>query len=221
MPTRSATCSCGQLRVEVPDEPIRVSICHCLACQRRTGSAFGVQARFASDRVRVAGRFSEYVRLSDDDGQERVSRFCPDCGATVFFTIADDPDMTAVPVGAFADPDFPPPTISFYESRRHAWVGLPDGVERDDAWEAVRPLYAAGEYALAADRGRDLIEAYPEHPGLLYNVACCESLAGRTEDAIEHLRRAIERSGELRSLAETDSDFDPIRDQPAFRQLLR
>lgn len=46
MTTRTASCSCGQLQIEVQGEPVRVSVCHCLACQRRTGSLFGEQARF-------------------------------------------------------------------------------------------------------------------------------------------------------------------------------
>jgi tetratricopeptide (TPR) repeat protein len=89
-------------------------------------------------------------------------------------------------------------------------------------WDVSAPLaalYRAGEYAEAADRGRELIEAYPQYPGLLYNVACCESLAGRTTDAVEHLRRAIDASERFRSYAKDDSDFDPIRDDPAFKEL--
>ena len=70
MTPHDATCSCGQLRLTAEGEPVRISICHCLACQRRTGSAFGIQARFPAERVHVEGRSSEYVRLSDD-GEER------------------------------------------------------------------------------------------------------------------------------------------------------
>ncbi len=195
-------------------------MCHCLACQRRTGSAFAIQARFPSDRVRVAGRFRDYVRRADEDGEERMFHFCPDCGGTVFYTTADAPELIAVPVGAFADPSFPPPTVSVYDSRRHPWVALPPGAETDEAWASLGALYEAGEYAEAADRGRELVEAHPENAQLLYNVACCESLTGRPGDAIEHLRRAIERSEELRSAAVGDSDFDPIRDEPAFRDLV-
>ena len=106
-------------------------MCHCLACQRRTGSAFGIQARFPADRVRVAGRYVEYVRTSDE-GEEHTFRFCPDCGATVFWTLAAVPDAIVVPIGAFADPTFPPPTISVYGSRRHPWVSLPDPVYEDE-----------------------------------------------------------------------------------------
>jgi tetratricopeptide (TPR) repeat protein len=81
-------------------------------------------------------------------------------------------------------------------------------------------LYESGQYAEAADRGRELIEAHPEYAGPLYNLACCESLAGRTEDAIKHLRLAIAQNEPFRSLAAEDSDFDPIRDETAFAELV-
>lgn len=88
-----------------------------------------MQARFAAEQVRVAGRYTDYVRISDE-GEERTFHFCPDCGATVFFTLASAPEAIAVPVGAFADPSFPPPVRSVYDSRRHPWLSLPDGLER-------------------------------------------------------------------------------------------
>jgi tetratricopeptide (TPR) repeat protein len=87
-------------------------------------------------------------------------------------------------------------------------------------WAPLVPLYEAGQYVEAADRGRELVQAHPEYPALLYNVACCESLAGRPADAIEHLRLAIERGDRFRSLAAKDSDFDSTRDEPAFKELV-
>ena len=220
MASREAACSCGQLRLEADGDPIRISVCHCLACQRRTGSAFGAQARFPVERVRVTGNHTEYVRLADDDGEERRFHFCPACGGTVFYTTGNAPDLIAVPLGAFADPAFPAPTVSVYESRRHPWVALSDTIERDDVWAALHPLYEAGRYEEAADRGRELVEAHPEYSHLAYNVACCESLAGRTSDAIEHLRLAVEHSEELRRQAAEDSDLDAIRGEPALRELV-
>jgi tetratricopeptide (TPR) repeat protein len=89
-----------------------------------------------------------------------------------------------------------------------------------EIWAPVRHLYDGGDYAEAADRGRTLIEANPQYPVPMYNLACVESLAGRTADAIEHLRRAIEQSDKFRSYAKGDSDFDPIRDEPAFKELI-
>ena len=101
-------------------------------------------------------------------------------------------------------------------------MGLPDSIQRyaPELWDSVRPLYDAGKYAEAADRGRELIEARPDQAYLYYNVACCESLAGRTADAIEHLSRAIDIWEGCRDMAKADSDFDPIRDQPAFQELI-
>jgi hypothetical protein len=124
MTTRHAACSCEQLRVTVRGEPVRISVCHCLACQRRTGSAFGVQARFPADLVEIEGESSEFVRISDK-GEARFFHFCPECGATVFYKTEGVPDLVAVPVGAFADPGFPAPWVSVWEERRHDWVDLP------------------------------------------------------------------------------------------------
>ena len=89
-----------------------------------------------------------------------------------------------------------------------------------ELWMPLHHLYEAGEYAEAADRGRELIEAHPEYPGPLYNLACCESLAGRKDDALQHLRLAIDRSEPFRSMAAEDSDFDPIREDAAFKELV-
>lgn len=122
MATREATCHCGQLRVTTEGDPFAVSICNCLACQRRTGSAFGIQARWPRERVQIEGHATEYVRISDD-GEPRSFFFCPDCGATVYYWT--EPERVAVPIGAFADPGFPPPRISVWEARRHPWVSVP------------------------------------------------------------------------------------------------
>jgi hypothetical protein len=126
MATREAVCSCGQLRAEVDGDPVRVSVCHCLACQRRTGSAFSIQARWPREAVRITGKAREFVRTSDDGEEERRFYFCPECGATVYYLT--DAELVAIPVGVLAEPDFPEPTVSVWESRKHAWVTLPDGV---------------------------------------------------------------------------------------------
>jgi hypothetical protein len=129
--TREASCSCGQLTVVAEGEPRRVSVCHCLACQRRTGSAFGVQARYERARVRISGNSREFVRVSDE-GERRTFSFCPECGATVHYVPSSAPDMVVIPVGAFADPAFPPPRFSVWESRRHPWLTLTGDLEHHD-----------------------------------------------------------------------------------------
>jgi hypothetical protein len=122
---RTASCSCGQLRVSCEGEPVRVSICHCLNCQRRSGSAFAIQARWPSDRVTIEGRAQEF-RLVGDEGSTATFRFCSTCGATVYFDNDNMPGFVAVPVGAFADPTFPPPRVSVYGVRRHPWAIMPN-----------------------------------------------------------------------------------------------
>ena len=127
---REASCSCGQLRVRTQGDPVRISMCHCLACQQRTGSAFGMQARWPASQVDVEGRSTEYVRTSDD-GVRHTFRFCPECGATVFWT-SEGGDTIAVAIGAFADPSFPPPTVSVYGSRAYHWLSLPSGMVEEN-----------------------------------------------------------------------------------------
>jgi len=124
MSTRNASCSCGQLQIEVRGEPLRVSVCHCLACQKRTGSVFGEQARFDNSGFKTTGEAIEYVRVGDE-GTKFTFRFCPKCGATVYYTAEGRDGVVAVPVGAFADPNFPSPTVSVYERRRHSWLQMP------------------------------------------------------------------------------------------------
>ena len=102
MTTRTATCSCGQLRAITTGEPIRVSVCHCHACQRRTGSVFGAQARFDRAHVVREGEGRDWTRVGDS-GTPITFTFCPTCGATVWYVVAGHEDVVAIPVGAFAD----------------------------------------------------------------------------------------------------------------------
>ncbi len=128
MTNRIASCSCGQLQARVAADPVRVSVCHCLACQRRTGSVFGAQARFPAAAVTVQGNSKVYVRVGDE-GTRCSFRFCPECGATVYYTAEGLEGFVAVPVGAFADPSFPGPAISVYDERMHPWVTMPANIE--------------------------------------------------------------------------------------------
>lgn len=138
MTTRIATCRCGQLKAECEGEPVRVSVCHCLDCQRRTGSAFAAQARWPDARVTVTGRASTWVRTADS-GRRATYRFCPDCGSTVAYVIEEWPGVTAIPLGAFADPDFPPPLFSVWEHRRHPWTCVLGDDVRHSATPDVPP----------------------------------------------------------------------------------
>jgi len=181
-------------------------------------TAFGVNAwtaRNAGDRI-----INEHAESEPDSNEELYlvvkgravfeldgDRVYASAGTLVFArpgvkrtALAEEPETTIIAVGGTPGKSYEP----------HGW----------ELWAPLNPLYEAGEYAEVADRGRVLVEAHPQYADLFYNVAYCESLAGRTTDAVDHLRRSIEMSERFRAYAKEDSDFDPIRDEPAFKELI-
>jgi hypothetical protein len=86
MTSRTASCRCGQLRAAVTGEPVRVSVCHCLNCKKRSGSAFAVQARWPKEQVTIEGRSNTFVKVADS-GNRATFHFCPDCGSDVYYEI--------------------------------------------------------------------------------------------------------------------------------------
>ena len=128
---RNASCQCGQLRATCTGEPGRISVCHCLDCQRRSGSAFAAQARFPEENVTITGDSTGWTRVGDN-GSAMTQHFCPVGGSSVFYVNANMPGLVAIPLGAFADPSFPAPLFSVYENRKHPWVRIEgDGIEHD------------------------------------------------------------------------------------------
>ena len=129
--THKASCRGGQLPVACIGAPVRVSVCHCLACKKRSGSAFAVQARFPADQVTTSGRSTAYVHIAES-GNAATFHFCPVCGAGLWYEAEFMPDAIAVPLGNFEDPRFVSPSISVWESRKLDWVDiLGDEVEHD------------------------------------------------------------------------------------------
>ena len=133
---RTALCCCGQLRIKVSGEPVRVSTCHCLQCQRRTGSVFSDNAYFnRKSIVAIEGKSNEFARRTDRGATLRF-KFCPECGSTLHWDLPSEPDIVAIAVGSFADPGFPPPTRSVFGVTRHEWVKNPEGAEAFLAYPA-------------------------------------------------------------------------------------
>lgn len=121
---RTASCRCGQLTATCTGDPVRVSVCHCLDCQKRTGSAFSAQARWPAAQVTIEGKSKTWLQIADS-GNRITHHFCPDCGSTFHYTIEGKFDgLIAIPIGAFADPDFPAPRFSVWEERKHSWVEI-------------------------------------------------------------------------------------------------
>ena len=125
MATRSARCHCGALVLECEGEPRKVSMCHCLECQRRTGSAFSVAAFYERERVKLThGTPRSYARDSAS-GFPIVFHFCPDCGSNVWWEPERLPGIIGVALGAFADPAFAAPEQAVFMRDKHHWIELP------------------------------------------------------------------------------------------------
>ena len=112
---------------------------------------------------------------------------------------AEEPETTIVSIGATPGKAYAP----------SGW----------EAWAELRPLFDAGKYDEVVERGRELVAENPV-PTLLYNLACAESLSGHKTEALEHLRQAIASYEAFRSYAVDDSDFDAIRDEPGFSEIV-
>ena len=126
---RTAQCQCGSLRATVTGEPTVVNACHCKACQRRTGAVMHSGVYFKKSLVRTEGAEKVYTRHAQE-GRKISFHFCPNCGSSVYWDADIRPDQYGIAVGAFADPDFPPPAYSVWEESKHPWVQLPGGVQR-------------------------------------------------------------------------------------------
>src|SRR5262245_20067452 len=129
----SSSCSCGQLTLTSDAEPVRVSICHCYACQKRTGSVFGVQARWNRADVKMGGKSNQWVReVSEVDGEKLTSHLRPECGSTGYLLSGEYPDIVRSGRGNFAESKFPKPTVALFEHRKHSWVVMPKGIQHYD-----------------------------------------------------------------------------------------
>ena len=180
-------------------------------------SSFGATTWTADAGDRIINEHDE----DEEDGQEEL--YFVHAGRARFEI---DGEQVDAPAGSFVYVEKVAKRTAFAEEDGTtilALGGTPGKAYENPGWEIwspLRDLYQAGEYAELVKRGRELIEAHPESPLLFYNLACCESLAGDKEEAIEHLRVAVEHSERLRTYAEGDSDFDAIREEPAFKELV-
>jgi len=89
-----------------------------------------------------------------------------------------------------------------------------------EVWSPLRPLFAEGRHEEVIERAGPLLEAEPPYAALFYNVACSEALLGRTEDALGHLRRAVELLPDVADFAREDEDLVALRDDPTFTEII-
>lgn len=125
---RVAACACSRLQLLCEGRPRRVSMCHCLSCQRRTGSVFSIAVFYERAAVTVSQGAPRAFTRDSASGFPVTFHFCGYCGANVFWEPARMPHLIGVAVGAFGDPDFLQPEQSVWTKHKHAWLTLPDGM---------------------------------------------------------------------------------------------
>ncbi|UWM82625.1 GFA family protein [Rhizobium sp. SRDI969] len=124
----NAQCACGALKLMLSEPPQLTALCHCLACQRRTGAPFSANAFYAIGCVEISGTSTEFIRTAESGRKVRM-HFCPTCGSTVYWKADAAAFWIGVAVGSLADPAFAPPAMSVFEQSKHNWVQLDEAVE--------------------------------------------------------------------------------------------
>ncbi|MBX2881541.1 MAG: GFA family protein [Granulosicoccus sp.] len=120
-------CVCGSVRFRCQGEPARITICHCLWCQRRTGSAFGVEVVYLESQVNISGTAQKIHRFnSDESGRWLDMHFCGSCGTNLGLTLEVRSGIRSLPAGAFDDPSWfehnNVETRHVYMRSRRRWV---------------------------------------------------------------------------------------------------
>ena len=122
-------CLCGAVRYRARGEPLEAFVCHCTACQRRTGSAFAIEVFFHSSQLEFMGvQPSVFEQKSDESGRWLKLEFCPNCGSSIGLTAERRPDQHAVTGGTFDDPNWFKIGRHIWTKSRTHWMELPEGV---------------------------------------------------------------------------------------------
>jgi hypothetical protein len=146
-------CACGAVRYRLTSEPLFVHCCHCLNCQRQTGSAFVINLLIEAERVQVDGDAVAVDAPRDDGSAQRIYR-CPACQVAMFSEYGW-PEVWFVRGGTLDDPSTVRPDVHIYVRSKVPWVALPDGVPAFEAYYDSSALWPAESLErVAAVRGR-------------------------------------------------------------------
>ncbi|MGF7111466.1 hypothetical protein QF017_000951 [Pseudomonas laurylsulfatiphila] len=117
----SGGCACKAIRYECSAVPIYSLNCHCLDCQRATGSAYSSVRIVPASAVRILSGELRYHVVKSDAGHEVRRGFCPDCGSPTLGEIVERPEVVLINCGSLDDPSQYPPSMDFYTSRAQPW----------------------------------------------------------------------------------------------------
>ena len=137
---RTGGCACGAVRYRLTSEPLIVHCCHCLSCQRQTGSAFVVNALIEADRVELIEGEPVAVDVPRDDGSTQRIYRCPSCQVAVY-SVYGNPKALFVRAGTLDEPRSVVPDVHIYVRSKVGWVTLPEGVPAFDEFYVVDEVW--------------------------------------------------------------------------------
>ncbi|HVD25205.1 MAG TPA: GFA family protein [Gaiellaceae bacterium] len=141
-PPREGGCSCGAVRYRLGSDPLIVHCCHCLNCQRQTGSAFVINLLIEADRVELLAGEPVPVDVARDDGStQRIFR-CPGCEVAVFSEYGW-PELKFVRGGTLDEPSAVQPDVHIFTRSKVPWVSLPEDVPAFEVYYDSRTLWPA------------------------------------------------------------------------------
>ena len=118
----------GMLNCRATATHERARCCHCLDCQRRTGSAFSVPVFYRRDMIAVQRGITNSFERNAANGFSVRFHFCVRCGSSTYWEFRRMPNLVGVALGAFTDPKFAQPTQSVWTNDKHAWLVIPDDI---------------------------------------------------------------------------------------------
>lgn len=140
--SREGGCACGEVRYRLTSDPLFVHCCHCLNCQRQTGSAFVVNLLIEADRVELLAGDPQPVPVPRDDGSEQLISRCPTCQVAVFSTYTR-PELLFVRGGTLDDPRGVTPDVHIFTRSKVGWVVLPDSTPAFEVYYDAKTLWPA------------------------------------------------------------------------------
>jgi hypothetical protein len=136
-------CACGAVRYRLTSAPMFVNCCHCLDCQRQTGSAFVINALIETDRVSLLAGDPKPITVPTDSGRPHDIYRCPVCQTAMWSTYGGRTALRFVRVGTLDDPTALPPDAHIFTRSKQPWVGLPDGVPAFEIYYDMKTLWPA------------------------------------------------------------------------------
>jgi hypothetical protein len=137
---REGGCACGAIRYRLTSEPLFTHCCHCLNCQRQTGSAFVINLLIEAERVELLAGDPQPVEAPRDDGStQRIFR-CPDCQVALFSNYGH-PGVRFVRGGTLDEPTGISPDVHIYTRSKVDWVTLPDSTPAFEVYYDSKKLW--------------------------------------------------------------------------------